>query len=111
MTYAEIDSVIAAIAAALKCEYAYSVFKTGKRSRFILFYYENSDDLYADGKNYQGIDNLVIEYYSPTKEIDNEKTIQTMLNASGLSYSKTSAYINSEALNLTTYTMEVLING
>lgn len=111
MTYAEIKNIIAAIAAALKCEFAYSCFKTGKRSRFLIFYYENSDDVYADGENYKGIENLVIEFYSPTKEIDNENTIQTMLKASGLSYSKTSAYINSEALHITTYNLEVMING
>ena len=111
MTYTEVNSLMNELATTLKCDYANSAFKSGKRSRFLIFYYENSDDLYADGKNYQGIESLVIEFYSPTKEIESEKTINSILNAYDLAFSKTDAYINSEALHLTTYNTEVIING
>ena len=111
MTYTEVNNIMKALASALKCEYAYSAFKSGSRKRFLIFYYDESDDFFADGVNYQSIENLVIEFYSPTKEIDSEKTIQSILTEYELGYSKITAYISSEAVNMTTYNMEVIING
>ena len=111
MTNEEVNTLISGIATAIKCDYAYSLFKSGKRTRFLIFYYNGADDLYADGTNYQEIDHLTVEFYAPKKEINTEKTIQKMLNDAGLTYDKFSAYISSESLNLTTYTMEVIING
>lgn len=111
MTYQDVKTMMTSLATALKCDYAYSAFKSGTRSRFLIFYYEGNDDLFADGQNFQSIEQLTIEFYSPTKEINSEATIKTTLNSYGLAFSKTSAYINAEALNMTKYTMEAIISG
>lgn len=111
MTYEQVNGLIADIATALKCEYAYSSFKEGTRNRFLIFYYDDSDDLYADNVNYQSIENLVIEFYSKNKEIKSEKTIQSILTENEIAYDKSSVYISGEGVNMTTYSMEVLING
>ena len=111
MTYQTVNTLMAELASSLHCDYAYSAFKDGLRNRFLIFYYPGNDDLYADGVNYQEIAGLTIEFYAPTKEINSETIIQNTLSAYGLTYDKTSVFISSEALNLTTYTMEVLING
>lgn len=111
MTYEQVNTLISAIATAIKCEYAYSAFKSGKRSRFLIFYYDDSDNFFADGTTYADIENLVIEYYSPNKDIKSEKTIQSLLTAAEIPYQKASVYINDEALHMTRYDTEVLING
>lgn len=112
MTFTEINNIVSAIATSLKCDYAYSAFKDGKdRNSFIVFYYSGSSDLYADGLNYENIEGLTIEFYSSTKEIESEQTIQSSLNSNGLVYDKVENWINDELLYMTTYTMEVLING
>lgn len=111
MTYEQIKGIIADIATELKCEYAYSAFKEGKRNRFVIFYYQDSDDLYADNENYQSIEGLVIQYYSPNKDIKSERKIQKILSDNEIAYDKTTAYISDERINMTTYTTEVLING
>lgn len=109
MTYQEVNNLISEIATALKCEYAYSTFKDGKRDRFIIFFYDGSDDLFADNENYQSIENLRIDFYSATKEIDSEQTIQSILKAHELGYDKNTSYISSEQIHMTTYNTEVLI--
>ena len=112
MTFKQIGTMISELATALKCDYAYSAFKDGKaRNRFLVFYYSGSDDLYADGLNYQNIEGLTIEFYSPTKDINAEKTIKETLNSHGLTFDKSSVWVNDEKVILTSYTMEVLING
>lgn len=110
MTYENINTLMNELATALKCEYAYQAFKQGKRTRFLIFYYDGSDDFYADDINYKGIEELVIEFYSPNKEITTEKTIQSILTSHGLTYTKNSVYIGSEKMNMTTYNTEVIIN-
>ena len=110
MTYEQINGMIAEIATELKCDYAYSAFKEGKHNRFLIFYYDDSDDLFADNENYQSIENLVIEFYSPNKEIKSERKIQQILKAHEIAYDKATAYISDEHINMTTYTTEVLIN-
>lgn len=112
MTFEQINTIINSIATALKCDYSYSAFRDGKeRDRFIVFYYSGTDDLYADGTNFSNIEGLTIEFYSSKKEIENEQTIQSMLNSSGLVFDKVETWINDELLYLSRYTTEVLING
>lgn len=111
MTYEAIGTLMESLATALKCDYAYSNFKDNKtRNRFLIFYYDGSEDFYADGENYKNIENLTIEFYSNIKELETEKTIQTALKNSGLTYSKNETWIDSEKLFMTSYFTEVLIN-
>lgn len=111
MTLEQINTMIAEIATALKCDYAYSAFKNGTRNRFLIFYYQGSDDLYADDINYQKIEQLRIEFYSPKKDADSENIIENNINSHGLSYSKNEVWINDEKVFMTSYDTEVLING
>ena len=110
MTYEQINRIIADISTGLNCDYAYSAFKKGTRNRFLIFYYDDNDDLYADNVNYQGVETLVIEFYSPNKEINSERTIQRILSENEIAYDKATAYVSDEHINMTRYTTEVLIN-
>lgn len=109
MTRKEVASMIAT----LKIPYAYYQFDegTGQAPPFICFFYTSSDDLYADGMNYQKITGLSIEFYSSEKDFSTEATIEALLNSNGLTYQKEEAYIDSEKMFMTSYEMQVLITN
>lgn len=104
---------VATMIASLKLPYAYYQFDegTGQAPPFICFFYTSSDDLYADGTNYQKITGLSIEFYSSEKDFSTEGAIETLLNSNGLTYQKEEAYIDSEKMFMTSYEMQVLITN
>lgn len=108
MTYKQIDTMVGLMG----LPYAYYQFpETGQKPPFICWYLEGIDDVYADNANYQRIVNLTIEFYSDEKDFTNEAAIESKLTLSGLTYTKTETYIDSEKMHQTVYEMEVLING
>lgn len=109
MTYKEIAAMIESIG----LPYAYYQFPegTGQEPPFVVFFYSNIDDLYADESNYQRIVTLNIELYTREKDFEKEATIEGILQNSGLSYYKEENYIDSEKMYQIAYEMEVIING
>lgn len=109
MTYKEIATMIGSVG----LPYAYYQFhdSTPQTPPFICFYYANTDDVYADCKNYQRITELTIEFYSDTKDFGNEATIEATLETAGLTYRKYEQFLDDEKMHETVYEMEVLING
>ena len=108
MTYKQIDTMVGLMG----LPYAYYQFpETGQQPPFICWFLEGIDDVYADNANYQRIVNLTIEFYSDEKDFTNEAAIESQLTLSGLTYTKTETYIDSEKMHQTVYEMEVLING
>lgn len=91
---------------------AYRAFKgEAPEAPFIIFYNPESDDLYADGTNYQRIETLIIELYTVGKDFEAEKAVEDALSAYGLSYSKDEKLAgDNHALGII-YTMGVLINA
>lgn len=78
---------------------------------YILFFYPERDDLYADGENYQPIEGLRLELYTDNKDFDAEAAVERILTANGLSYVKSCDYIDDERMYMALYEMEVIING
>lgn len=78
---------------------------------YILFYYPERVDFFADGKNYQKITKLNIELYSDNKDFVNEAKVEEILEQNGITYQKEEQYISDERMYEVLYTMEVLING
>ena len=108
MTYKEIDTMVGLMG----LPYAYYQFpETGQQPPFICWFLEGIDDLYGDNSNYQRIVNLTIEFYSDEKDFTNEAALDSRLALSGLTYTKSETYIESEKMHQTVYEMEVLING
>lgn len=108
MTYKQIDTMVGLMG----LPYAYYQFpETGQKPPFICWYLDGINDLYGDNINYQRIVNLTIEFYSDEKDFTNEAAIESQLTLSGLTYTKTETYIDSEKMHQTVYEMEVLING
>ena len=109
MTYQEINKMIESFG----LPYAYYQFPEGTKQAtpFVVFYFVNSDDLYAENSNYQRIEVLNIELYTSEKDFDIEGVIEEFLSDNGLSYYKEENYINSEKMWQIAYEMEVMING
>ena len=78
---------------------------------FICYYYTGENDLAADNINYQKIRQLTIELYCDSKNFTLEKAVEDKLTSNGFVYSKSEAYINTEAMYMTTYETEVIITN
>lgn len=104
----DIDTIIAG----LNLPYAYYQFDEGtdKSPQYILFFFSENRDVYADDSNYVDKEQLNIELYTNFRDFDLEKTIETYLKSNGFSYYKEYSFIDSEKLWQIAYEMEVIIN-
>lgn len=109
MTYAEISQMLAAVG--VPCAYFQFLEGTETQPPFITFYFDGSDDLMADDINYKKIRPLTIELYTDTKDFELESTVEDVLTANGLAFSRTEAFIESERMHMVTFLTEVMIDG
>ena len=109
MTYQE----IAAMVASINLPYAYYQFPegTGQAPPFVVFFFSQTNDLYADETNYQRIVTLNVELYTSEKDFDTESNVEKILTNNNLTYYKEENYIDSEKMWQIAYEMEVIING
>lgn len=107
MTMKEIVQHVGSIAQALNIPYAYDHFSSPTSPPFMAFLIER-DDFVADDTNYQKIVRLIIEFYSDNKEPEMEETIESLLTSP---YTVEYVYLDTEKLYMTTYEMEICLNG
>ena len=91
--------------------YAYRAFEadTAKAPPFICYLYTGNNPEAADNQNYAKIENLVIELYTDHKDFSLEATVENVLNNNDMVFERDEAWIEKEKMQLTTYTMDVLI--
>ena len=109
MTYKQIASMVSSIG----LPYAYYQFPAGTAQAppFVVFFYADTDDVFADDTNYQRIATLNIELYTNEKDFATESTVEQILTNNNLTYYKEENYIDSEQMWQIAYEMEVIING
>lgn len=109
MTYKQIASMVSSIG----LPYAYYQFPEGTAQAppFVVFFYADTDDVFADDTNYQRIATLNIELYTSEKDFTTESTVEQILTNNNLTYYKEENYIDSEQMWQIAYEMEVIING
>lgn len=107
MTYEDVAKMVESIGV----PFAYYQFPEGTEQAcpFVCFYFSGSNDLAADNTNYQRIRPLIIELYTDNKDFALEATVEAVLNQSGLVYARDEAFIDSEKMNMVTYTTEIII--
>ena len=107
MTYKEISNMIASMGV----PYAYHQFPEGteQATPFICFYFTYNNDLAAENSNYQKIERLVIEVYTDNKNFTLEHTVESILNANGLVFTKNEEFIDSERMLEEIYETDVII--
>jgi len=102
---------VAAMIASVGLPNAYDHFDSPQTPPFVCFLYSGNDPFTADDRNYVQIEGLTIELYADNKDFVHERAIEEALNANDLPFDKDCTYLSDERLYMTTYTMEVLING
>lgn len=109
MTFKE----IAALIKSFNLPYAYYQFPEGTAQEppFVVYFFSQSDDVYADDLNYQDIRVLNIELYTAEKDFALESSIEATLKNNNLTYYKEENRIDSEQMWQIAYEMEVLVNG
>jgi len=107
MTYIEVASMIDNIG----ISYAYYQFPEGtdQACPFICFYYAYDNDFLAENINYQPIRTLIVELYTDIKDFSIEQTVEEALNSHKLVYSRDENYLDSEKMNMVTYTCQIVI--
>ena len=115
MTYQQVADMIQEMATAIgkPDAWAYYTFADGTAEPcpFIVFYYPNSADEFADGQNYHQIKALNIEVYTNNKDFDIEAQVRVVLDSHGMVYTLTESYLEGEKMYEQLYEMEVIING
>lgn len=109
MTYQEIASMVESIG----LPYAYYQFPegTGQAPPFVIFFYSQTSDVYADEQNYVRKPVLNIELYTSEKDFVLEAQVEGIISGKGLTYYKEENFIASENMWQIAYEMEVIING
>ena len=107
MTYKEVATMIESIGV----PYTYYQFSkdTAEPPPFVCFYYTDSNDFAADDTNYQRIRPLIIELYTDNKDFTLEETVEGILNSSGLVYSRSESYIDTEQMYMVVFTTQIVI--
>ena len=73
---------------------------------YVIYYYPNRDDIFADNENYVKVELLRIELYTDTRDFTTEDSIEALLP---FPYSKEVVYIDSEKMYQITYETEVIL--
>lgn len=77
---------------------------------YLVYYYDENNDMIADNKNYADISSLTIELYTRTKSFDLEDTVEAVLKENNIVYDKSESFIDDELMYQITYESEVIIN-
>lgn len=94
-------------------EVAYYQFEEGDVPAlpYLIYYFRNTDDFFADNSNYVGRPLLYVELYTERKDFETEALVDEALKNMGLTYEKEESFIESENMYEVLYIMEVIING
>lgn len=76
---------------------------------WIVYFYPNSDDYYADNRNYQHISSLSVELYTNEKDFALEAKVEAALDAAGFAWAKEETYLSGERLYMVAYDMAAVI--
>lgn len=104
---------IAEMIASIEIPFAYRAFEEGTATPcpFICYLFTGNSPEPADNKNIVKIETLTIELYTNQKDFALEEQIENVLSDHELVFDRDEEWLSDEKMQLTTYTMEVLING
>lgn len=75
---------------------------------FITYHVDSSSNYFADDRVHKKISNVLIELYTDKKDLNAEAALEAVLDANGLAYETTEAWIESEQLFQKTYEIGVV---
>ena len=114
MSYAQVAEMMAALAESIGGDYAYYSWPVGQAPEppYLLFSYPTRQDVYADGRNYKKVQDLVIELITEEKDFAAEAAVEEGLEAAGFAYLRQGEeYLEDERLFEVVYTMQFVVRG
>lgn len=108
MTYVELVNVLKST----DLPVAFNAFEIGTAPSlpFIVYTLPSNNDFIADNSNYQDVVRVNIELYSRRKNFSLEKSVEGVLKANNIVYSKSSVWLDTEQMQQTIYETEIMIN-
>lgn len=106
MTYEEIVAMLEEVGLPL----AYDHFAEGESPDppFVVFLFPDSDNMYADNRVYQRIDDLHVELYTDQKDPGTEQRVEHVLDAHELPWEKSEVWIESERMYEVLYQTQII---
>ena len=106
MTTKEIATMLASVGVPT----AYYEFpETHEGPPYLCFYFTSDNDVKADNLNYVRIADLIVELYTDTKDFNLEATLEGVLTAAGLVWTKAEDHLGDERMYEVIYEMNVII--
>lgn len=87
---------------------AYSHFEEKTRLPFITYLVVGSENFFADNEVYKKIENIRIELYTSTKDLEAEKKLEDLLNKNEIPYECSEEWIESEKVFQRIYEVEMI---
>ena len=78
---------------------------------YILFYENDSDNVFADNHNYYDLLNVVCELYTDEKDIELETKLHKLFYDNEIEYNSTETYIDSENMYLKAYDVQITFDS
>lgn len=78
---------------------------------YLIFYEDDSDNLFADNVNYFNNLNLTCELYSDEKDLELETKLQKLFYDNEIEYNSTETYIDSENMFLKAYSVSIIFDA
>lgn len=91
----------------------YRAFASGQAPElpYLIFYENDSDNVFADNHNYYDVLNIVCELYTDNKDIELETKLQKLFYDTEIQYNSTETYIDSENMYLKAYDIVITFDS
>lgn len=87
---------------------AYRVWQTPPALPYLVYFFDASADLIADGTNFVPVSDWEIELYSDAKDPVSEAAIEEVLKRAGIPWEKREQYVESERLCQVSYSIRTI---
>ena len=91
----------------------YRAFSVGQAPElpYLIFYENDSDNVFADNSNWFDVLNVICELYTDNKDIELETKIQKLFYDTEIQYNSTETYIDSENMYLKAYDVQITFDS
>ena len=91
----------------------YRAFESGQAPElpYLIFYENDSDNVFADNHNYFDVLNIICELYTDEKDIELETKLHKLFYDNEIEYNSTETYIDSENMYLKAYDVQITFDS
>ena len=75
---------------------------------YIVYWLPDSDNFFADNRNYKNISNVRIELYTEHKDFGTERNLEVLLENNEIPYEKSEQWLKSEEMWMIVYTTSII---